>query len=55
MLDIRIDVDHLPWRESDQKVFIADNAFAQQTIGWNYQVDKETGIREMLTWLDNGK
>jgi CDP-paratose 2-epimerase len=55
MLGIRIDVNHLPWRESDQKVFIADNSSAQQTIDWNYEVDKETGIREMLTWLDNGR
>lgn len=55
LLQINISVNHLPWRESDQKVFIADNQLARQTFGWQNTVDKREGIRSMLTWLEQCK
>lgn len=45
----------LPPRESDQKVFVADNDKAQQCLKWAPQVDKATGIKKTLDWIENEK
>ena len=42
----------LPWRESDQKVFVADIQKAKDVIGWVPNVSAEEGITNMLEWLD---
>jgi CDP-paratose 2-epimerase len=52
-LDIKMFYKHLPWRESDQKVFVADTAKVECLIGWKPQVSKETGLVEMLNCLQN--
>lgn len=52
-LNIRMKYRHLPWRESDQKVFVADIAKARKIIGWEPAVSKEEGVGKMLTWLQN--
>ena len=41
----------LPWRESDQKVFVADIEKAKRIIGWEPQVSAKDGIDRMLDWL----
>ena len=41
----------LPWRESDQKVFVADIEKAKRIIGWEPSVSAEEGISRMLDWL----
>jgi len=51
MLDIKINYKQLPWRESDQKVFIADNSKVNSIIGWMPLITKEKGVRMMTTWL----
>lgn len=51
MLDIKMEYKEIPWRESDQKVFVADITKAKETIGWKPIISKEEGIRSMLTWL----
>lgn len=50
-LKIRMNYSELPWRESDQKVFVADTTKAREIIGWEPQVNKEKGIKSMLEWL----
>lgn len=50
-LNIKMEYTQLPWRESDQKVFVADIAKANQIIGWQPQVSKEQGLDNMLDWL----
>ena len=40
-----------PWRESDQKVFVADIEKAKRIIGWKPQVKAEDGIMRMVDWL----
>jgi CDP-paratose 2-epimerase len=50
-LAIKMTYKQLPWRESDQKVFVADIAKAQQIIGWQPNVSKEAGVAKMLNWL----
>ena len=51
-LDVKLNYKKLPWRESDQKVFVADTARAQSLLAWKPQVSKEEGIRKMLAWVE---
>lgn len=50
-LDIKMEYRQLPWRESDQKVFVADIEKAKRIIGWEPKVSAEDGIVRMLDWL----
>jgi CDP-paratose 2-epimerase len=52
-LKIKMNYKQIPWRESDQKVFIADIAKAKKIIGWEPKITKSDGISRMLTWLNN--
>lgn len=51
MLGIKMNYRKINWRESDQKVFVADITKAKETIGWEPTVSKEDGIRSMVDWL----
>lgn len=42
-----------PWRESDQKVFVADTSKAREFFGWVPQVGKFEGMDRMLNWIQN--
>jgi CDP-paratose 2-epimerase len=50
-LSIKIKVVKKEWRESDQKVFVADNSKIKNLIGWTPKVGKEEGIRRMIEWV----
>lgn len=50
-LNVKLNFDNLPSRESDQKFFVADIAKAEKLIGWRPVVDKFSGIRRMLGWI----
>ena len=50
-LGIEMSYRMLPWRESDQKVFVADITKARNIIGWEPKVSKEEGVCRMLEWL----
>lgn len=50
-LDIRLSYTMLPWRASDQKVFVADINKARDLLFWEPEIDKVQGIRMMLDWL----
>jgi CDP-paratose 2-epimerase len=41
----------LPFRESDQLVFVADNTKITLVSGWKPIVKKEDGILMMTSWL----
>lgn len=41
----------LPWRVSDQKVFVADNRKACRDFGFTHTVSKHEGLRRMLDWV----
>jgi CDP-paratose 2-epimerase len=45
----------LPARESDQRVFIADCAKIERFLGWRPEVDKLTGVKRMLSWIENSR
>jgi len=44
----------LPPRECDQRLFVADIGKATNLLGWQPRVDKVTGIKRMLEWIDHG-
>lgn len=46
---------HLPPRESDQRVFVADIAKAERLLAWKPRVDTVTGIGKMVDWIEHGK
>ena len=50
-LGIKLAYTKLPWRTSDQKVFVANVDKAKQTFGWNADINKNSGIKMMLDWL----
>ena len=50
-LDIEMTYTQLPWRESDQKVFVADIEKATRILGWLPKVSKESGVELMINWL----
>jgi CDP-paratose 2-epimerase len=47
----KADFERLPWRQSDQKVFVADTRAAQAAFEWNTRVAKEDGLRRMVEWV----
>jgi len=49
-LDVRPSYTKLPWRASDQKVFVADIAKAKNLIGWQLKVSLEEGIVKTYQW-----
>jgi CDP-paratose 2-epimerase len=50
-LAIQMTFRQTPARQSDQRVFVADNSKIERFIGWKPQVSKQAGIRNMLEWL----
>lgn len=51
-LGIKMDYEELAWRESDQKVFVADTSKAKRDFGWEPKIDKYEGIRKMYEWVE---
>ena len=49
-LDLKLRYSHLPWRQSDQKFFVADNSKAQRVILWTPQTTREQGLETVLQW-----
>lgn len=52
-LDVHLDYNKLATRESDQKVFVADISKATQYFQWHPKVDKKTGIKNMIAWVQS--
>jgi len=52
-LHVKLSWTKLPWRMSDQRVFIADINKTKKIISWEPEVDKIKGIRMMLEWIPN--
>jgi CDP-paratose 2-epimerase len=49
-LGVKMAYRRLPWRHSDQKFFVADNARAGELLGWAPTIAKDAGIDDVLTW-----
>lgn len=52
-LEIKLNYRNLPPRESDQKVFVADISKAVRLIGWKPEVNKISGLRKMISWIQS--
>ena len=50
-LAVKMKYSECPFRESDQKVFVADFSKAKNLIGWRPKISKETGIKMMIEWV----
>ncbi len=48
---VRLNFRRLPWRESDQKVFVADTAKATAGFGWAPRIGLEEGLDAMIEWV----
>ncbi len=51
ILDIKMNYIQLNWRESDQKVFIADNSKAINIIKWNPIINASIGIQNFINLI----
>jgi CDP-paratose 2-epimerase len=49
-LGIRMEYDVLPWRQSDQKYFVADHSYASFVLEWEPQMKNRAGIDSVLAW-----
>jgi CDP-paratose 2-epimerase len=47
----KLNYTKLPWRESDQKVFIANITKAYTILGWKPKVSCREGVSKMVAWL----
>ncbi len=50
-LDVKLKFRETPWRVSDQKIFVANNAKAMRLFGWKPELTKEQGLRKMIAWV----
>ncbi|MCJ7572046.1 MAG: GDP-mannose 4,6-dehydratase [Candidatus Thermoplasmatota archaeon] len=51
--NIKMNYKELPWRESDQKVFVADISKTKEDFGWEPKIDKYEGLKLMYEWVEN--
>lgn len=49
--DTKLRYFKLPFRESDQRVFVADVEKAAQILSWTPKVDYNLGLTEMMEWV----
>jgi CDP-paratose 2-epimerase len=51
MVDVRLTVEKLASRASDQRVFVADVTKAATILGWTPKVNVRDGLDRMLSWI----
>lgn len=52
LLQIKMQYKQLPFRESDQLVFVADNKKTQQLAGWKPIVTPISGLKNSISWAE---
>jgi len=53
ILQIKMEYKQLPFRESDQLVFVANSKKAEDLIGWSAQTNPPTGITDSIQWAES--
>jgi CDP-paratose 2-epimerase len=51
MLNINLRYIHIPVRESDQRVFVADIRKVNNLLGWQPEVSARVGVGRMIEWM----
>lgn len=51
-LNIKMKYKKMPWRSSDQKVFVADITKATNYFDWQPKISAKEGIRKMIKWVE---
>jgi CDP-paratose 2-epimerase len=51
-LGVTMSYTRLPPRDSDQRIFVADTTRVRECLDWEPVVDKATGIRRTLEWIE---
>lgn len=52
-MSIQMEYEKLPWRISDQKVFIADITKAKEELKWSPAISSRDGIARMIDWCNS--
>lgn len=55
ILNIKVCYNMIPFRKSDQLVFVSDNSKAHQLVGWFSHVTVEKGIKDTIAQLEQTK
>lgn len=50
-INIKIEYKKLPWRQSDQKVFIASLEKVREKLNWVPKIENEKGVEMILSWI----
>lgn len=50
-LNVKLAYECLPFRQSDQKIFVADLALARRDFGFNPCISREDGVLQMIEWV----
>lgn len=53
-LNVDLRYKSIPWRQSDQKIFVANINKAKCVLDWCPTIAKDEGLRKMITWVKNG-
>lgn len=53
LLDVKLDYKKLEPRKSDQKVFVADISKANEIFNWKPKVEKLSGLKKMISWVES--
>lgn len=51
--EVEMRYEKLPPRESDQRVFVAETSKIRSRLDWKPSIDKITGIRNAIEWINN--
>ena len=51
-LGVKMNYECLPFRRSDQKIFVADLACARRDFGFDPRVTREAGVLQMIKWVN---
>lgn len=51
-LQVKLQYDQLDWRQSDQRVFIADIEKAQEMFHWKPEISAKLGVKGMIKWTE---
>lgn len=52
---LRLNIRFEPWRQGDQRYFVADTRRLRSAIGWQAQVNWQRGVRDLAEWLSQNR